>query len=227
MQFNPFPNIRGVFLGRTPSPEEKSWVEKSLQVKQVHGDVCLRIQEDALKNTLREQEADALVTVLPGRPLAIRTADCVPILFGHPQGLIGAVHAGWRGTVAGILEKTFEEISRQGDWDPRQFRLAIGPAICGSCYEVGAEVAEQFEKRSMGSFLRLSKNPGKLLLDLKAANQSVALKLGIPLEQIEISPVCTLEEEGRYYSHRGAIARGEPKVGRNFSIIELIPARPR
>ena len=224
MRFDPFPNIQGAFLGRASLPKEKLWAERSIQVKQVHGDRWLWIENAEQKETLRDTEADALFTTLKDCPLAVRTADCVPILVAHPQGLVGVVHAGWRGTLATILQKSLIDIGNKSavDWAKAQF--AIGPSICGNCYEVGEDVADLFSQEGKDQFLA-SRGPGKYLLDLHRANLQQLLDLGIPRSQISLQTTCTLENSGVFFSYRKAVATSQPNAGRNISLIEFSPDR--
>src|SRR5262249_40487911 len=91
---------------------------------------------------------DALLTNQPGILLSVRTADCVPILFVDPaRHVIAAVHAGWRGSLQRIAEKTVGEMRRALHSQPEELLAAIGPSIRACCYEVGQEVVEAFGGR--------------------------------------------------------------------------------
>lgn len=103
-------------------------------IRQVHGsDVILADASGSLG------EADAIVTTLPGLPVAIATADCLPVIVEGDEG-VAVVHAGWRGVVAGVVPAALDEMRRNGI-EPQ--RAAIGPGIGPCCYEVGAEVVDQ------------------------------------------------------------------------------------
>ena len=108
-------------------------------MRQVHGSQIIRVDAAGPAG-----EADALATGHPGLPLAVRTADCVPLVI-HSDSAVAVVHAGWRGLAAGVVERTVEFLSAEGD---RANRAAIGPAIGPCCYEVGSEVVTALGGRS-------------------------------------------------------------------------------
>ena len=108
-------------------------------MSQVHGTSLLEVDGPGPAG-----EGDALLTARPGLPLAVRTADCVPIVM-HGPGAVAVVHAGWRGLAAGVVERTREVMEQAGL--PAD-RAAIGPAIGPCCYEVGDEVVAAFEGRT-------------------------------------------------------------------------------
>ncbi len=224
IEFRPFSKIQGGFSGRHLSElKNLGWgLEDLIQLDQVHGDKIYLF--DKLKDLPHLQRAagDALVTSLKGRPIAVRTADCVPILLAHPEGIVAAVHAGWRGTLGRILQKTLQKMRKKYGLQLQQIRIAMGPAICKNCYQVGDEVANSFRKGGQGQFIQPSSKP-KYLLDLKEANFFQALEEGVPSHQIEIRKECTLCEVEKFYSHRAALARGIANEGRNYSWILLEP----
>lgn len=109
-------------------------------VEQVHGAEVLEV--DGGRGPLDVVgRADALITTVPGVVLAIRTADCVPVLFASPGG-VAAAHAGWRGVAAGIVPNTLEALCRRTGDAPQHVRVAVGPHIGPDAYEVGPEVVE-------------------------------------------------------------------------------------
>jgi len=145
-------------------------------------------------------EADALVTNLPNVVLTILTADCVPLLVVDPvHRAIGAVHAGWRGTQQEIVRKTIEKMGALYGTQPADLIVGIGPAIGECCYEVGAEVADHFTAYPQAI---VPKDNGKYLLDTKRINARQLEDLGVPPNQIEISPICTSCEHERFFSYR-------------------------
>jgi len=185
---------------------------------QVHGDHVhvVDVAADRGWEVLDEDlRADALVTDRPGVVLTILTADCVPILFYDPiHRAIGAVHAGWRGTQQEIAPKTVRKMGELYGTDPADLIVGIGPAIGGCCYEVGAEVAEHFTDYPVAV---QEKSGDKYLLDTKQINAAQLVALGIPQEQIEISPICTMCDHERFFSYRAR--PGE--AGRFMSCIAL------
>jgi YfiH family protein len=112
-------------------------------VSQVHGDGLLEAR--APTGALRTLgEADAVWTRVPGLAVAVRVADCVPVLL-HGAGFVAAIHAGWRGVAARIVPKTIAALSVECEVAPSEMQAVLGPAICGRHYEVGPEVAAALE----------------------------------------------------------------------------------
>ncbi|MGC8596071.1 MAG: peptidoglycan editing factor PgeF [Candidatus Kryptoniota bacterium] len=131
---------------------------------------------------------DALITNHPDLLLTISIADCVPILiYDHSQKIVGAVHAGWRGTKERILMKALDVFIHEFNSKMKDVFLYIGPAASKCCYEVGEEVANYFDDR----FLTENRN-GRYMLDLKSVNSEEAMKIGVPAENIEVSEQCTI-----------------------------------
>jgi purine-nucleoside/S-methyl-5'-thioadenosine phosphorylase / adenosine deaminase len=222
--FRPHPKIIGGFTGRDLDSVALSGyrIEDLVQLRQVHGDRIWILKEKKDLNNIRQAEGDAIISTIPGIGIAIRSADCVPILVAHPKTLVAAVHAGWRGTYARILQKTLVKIREEWGLDLREATVVIGPAICGDCYEVGTEVSEAFFKDGRGDFLKKAKTT-KFYLDLRRANLAQALEAGVPNSGIEIREECTLCQQDHYYSYRGALARGQENSGRNYSWVVLEP----
>lgn len=166
----------------------ESWPDLPIAtVRQVHSDRVVFADGPGLHG-----EADALITNLPGFAVAVRTADCVPILIADPaHHAIAAVHAGWRGTAAEILPKTLAEMSKRFDTVPADLLVAIGPAIGWCCFEVGPEVAVQFGRPAE-----------KTHIDLVDANRQQALRAGVPGSRIEVLGDCTRCEATQFHSYR-------------------------
>jgi len=113
-----------------------------ITARQIHSDLVLRVDSVARQPLA----GDALVSDVPGLVLAVKTADCVPILLVDvKRRAVAAIHAGWRGMVKRILEKTVGVLRREYGSEPRDLRAAIGPGIAACCYSVGAEVRDHFE----------------------------------------------------------------------------------
>ncbi len=156
---------------------------------------------------------DALVSATPGVLLAIGTADCYPLLLEDAQaGVIGAAHAGWKGTLGRIAENTVQAMTELGA-RPERIRAAVGPGICGERYGVGAEVAAKFIEAGLGNFVRTG--DGQPRLDLAGANRAVLLAAAIPEENIWLSGRCSTETD--FYSYR----RDAGKTGRMWAVIGL------
>lgn len=176
---------------------------------QTHSDIVRVVTKaDALGlDHLNYPECDALITDDPGTGLVIFTADCTPILLWDPvTGAVGAAHAGWRGTVAGIAGKTARAMAENFGCEPENLRAAIGPNIGVCCFETDGEVPlamrESFGEE-VEEFIRY--DGGKYHLDLKEINALALKRAGV--SQIEISTECTMCQHDRFWSHR--YTRGE------------------
>ncbi|MGD6803597.1 peptidoglycan editing factor PgeF [Rossellomorea vietnamensis] len=163
------------------------------------------------------RDTDGLITNVPNLLLTMCYADCVPIYFLYPEGrLIGAAHAGWKGTVLNIAGKMIEEFKRAGA-DPADIQVAIGPSICRKCYQVDDRVIDKVEKllEDCDEKPYNLKYEGQYELDLKKANELVLQNNGVPSENISISQICTVCEQEEFFSHR----RDNGKTGRIMSFI--------
>jgi polyphenol oxidase len=170
---------------------------------QAHGRrVAVVSAADRGRGALRLDDAvastDALVTTDPGTVLAILVADCVPIILTDPQaGVLACVHAGWRGTVAGVTGTALHAMQALGA-RPERIRAAIGPAVAADRYQVGPEVvaaAERFFGGNTGGIMRPdgpgSSSTGRWLFNLPAANRRVICESGVPDTQIHDSGLST------------------------------------
>ncbi len=166
------------------------------------------------------KDTDALVTSQPGICLCVQTADCVPILMFDPvNNTVGAVHAGWRGTVGLIAGKVVFVLKHCFSSDPKNIKAVIGPSIGPEKYEVGNEVVEAVMKCIPNPEHSLELYPsGKYHFNLWEANRQVLLNSGIPEENIEISGYCTYTEEETFFSAR----RESIETGRLVSGIMLL-----
>jgi len=179
-----------------------SWGEKDLRqlaeslgfrplfLKQVHSDVVHFIAE-VPQRTLR---GDAAVTRLPGLLLAIKTADCLPVvLVEEKRRVIAAVHCGWKGTSQRVLEKVVLGMKEHFGADPAAILAGFGPCIGGGCYEVGEDVRRTFVESDFPTslFRPITGHSGKYLLDLRSANRLQLLKSGIKANHIFSLDICT------------------------------------
>jgi hypothetical protein len=167
--------------------------------------------------------ADAMVTDKPGIALGILAADCVPVLFADPAAkVIGAAHAGWRGTLDGVLEETLSAMERLGASRAR-IEAAIGPAIQRDSYEVGAALAARFKARDAESarFFSPAKRAEHFQCDLPAYAEARLARAGVA--RVDRLSHCTYAEAQRFFSYRRATHRGEEDYGRNLSLIALTP----
>ncbi len=147
----------------------------------------------------RDREGDALITDQVGAGIGIRTADCVPILLLDCRNrAVAAVHAGWRGTAAGIVKCTIEKMSRDFQTQPADVYAAIGPCIRDCCYEVGSEVAGQFAS----VFPEWEPDAATRKLDLSEANRRQMQTAGVPPRHIFDSGLCTTCQATQFFSYR-------------------------
>ncbi|MFT0533875.1 peptidoglycan editing factor PgeF [Castellaniella hirudinis] len=152
--------------------------------------------------------ADAAITCVKGQPLAILTADCLPVVLADQAGaVLGVAHAGWRGLVAGVLENTLTAMRRQAP-QARVWRAWLGPAIGPAAFEVGDEVRQAFVARLAGhadSFAPAAR-AGHWLADLAGLARRQLLAAGVA--QVELSHECTYHQAGRYFSYRRQVRTG-------------------
>lgn len=154
-------------------------------------------------------ETDALITNLRGVCIAVKTADCVPVLLYDPkQRVVAAIHAGWRGTVQNIIGATINRMKDEFGSDPSDLVAGIGPSVSPEIYEVGNEVWQQFNR--LFYHAADPSKPGKRQLDLRKANFHALCLSGIPPGQIEDAQICTFSDRRRFFSAR----RDGQKTGR-------------
>jgi YfiH family protein len=150
-------------------------------------------------------ETDAMVTVIPDVPLVVLVADCCPIsLFDPVNNAVGLVHAGWRGTAAGVAAAAVRKMILEYGSDPADVIAGIGPSIGACCYEVGEEVVEKFERAFpdlVGEVVRRSEgeNPH---FDLQRANRLILETAGMSEDHIENAGMCTSCRTDLFFSHR-------------------------
>ncbi len=185
-------------------------------------------------------KGDASFTSTPGLLLGVQTADCVPILLVDPRKrAIAAIHAGWRGTLARIAQKTVGEMRKRLGTDPKGMVAALGPAIGGCCYEVGTELVtdftsqfadaeEYFDEMRTGDepnplqWLNMmppghQPPPKNVRLDLRKANRSQLLGAGLADENIFVSELCTACHSDLFFTYRKEGAHS----GRLLSVVGL------
>jgi YfiH family protein len=174
-------------------------------LKQIHSTTCLAAEGRA--GILGQ--GDALLENTPGAVIAVKTADCIPILLVDGQRrAVAAVHAGWRGTAAGIVGRAIRAMVERFETAPGDLHAAIGPGIGPCCYEVGPEVAIQFGAQ------------GRTRIDLAAANRRQLLQAGVAAGRIYASGLCTMCRAEDFHSFR----RDREAAGRLHSFIGVLPA---
>jgi hypothetical protein len=168
-------------------------------------------------------QADALVTDRPGLLLGVVTADCAPVLLADADaGVVGAVHAGWRGATAGVTDQAIAAMISLGAKVER-IAAAIGPCIARASYEVDHAFAERLVADDPDNDRFLGEGPtGNPHFDLEA--YVVARLAAAGVRRIEAMGLDTYALEDRYYSYRRATHKGEPTYGRQISLVGLAGA---
>ena len=197
-------------LGSNASPDDWSRLARDTGLEgasvafsaQVHGAACKRASGPGSVG-----DADAIWTDVPGLLLAVRTADCVPVLVAG-QGVVAAIHAGWRGLAAGVIPSTLDRLSAHGP-----FLAVVGPSICGDCYEVGEEVVAGIS-RWVPEDRFVDRTRGKPHVDPGAA--AIAQLAAAGVERVKRLEVCTKCDD-RLWSHR----QSGPLAGRQVGVIGL------
>ena len=175
---------------------------------QVHrDDVRLCTAADAGKGLIRERdyEADALITAERDLPLVVFSADCGILLLHDPEaGCVGAVHAGWRGCAAGIVEKTVREMVRLLGARPERILAAVGPCIGKCCFETDGDVPEAMMTSALGAEAEAywERRGAKYHVDLAGLNRQWLLHAGVLPEHIDVCGLCTACRPDLFWSHR-------------------------
>jgi YfiH family protein len=166
--------------------------------RHVHGTRVWKVGEDKPDPA----EFDGLVCDRVGPVLGAFAADCIPILFADPVArVIGAAHAGWRGTVGGVAANVIARMVELGS-RPEHIRVALGPSIGPCCFEVGPEVVEQFEQAFGKLAGMIVPGPRKPHVDLRVATRAVVERAGVRPENVDDRPPCTKCEADRFFSYR-------------------------
>jgi polyphenol oxidase len=203
------------FLYRVPEMDALEWLVHGFgtrsaylpaqltTLKQIHSATC--VFAEGRSGALGE--GDALLDNTPGSTLAIKTADCVPILLVDERlRAVAAVHAGWRGTVAGIAQRAVAAMRQRFGSSPADLHAALGPAIGKCCYEVGPEVAIHFGAH------------GRARVDLTDANRGQLLAAGLSENHIYAAGLCTMCLPEQFHSYR----RDGGAAGRMYSFVGIV-----
>ncbi|MBZ5726730.1 MAG: peptidoglycan editing factor PgeF [Acidobacteriia bacterium] len=167
-------------------------------LKQIHSAECVAAEG----RTGVLGQGDALLEDTPGAVVAVKTADCIPILLvDEGRRAVAAVHAGWRGTAAGIAARAVEAMHARFGSGAAELHAAIGPGIGPCCYEVGPEVAERFGER------------GRAHLDLAGRNRAQLIEAGVAPGRIYAANLCTMCNAEEFHSFR----RDREAAGRMYS----------
>jgi YfiH family protein len=170
-------------------------LENLAKSKQVHG-----LEVGMVSKGGQYEGYDALITGTKGILLAVTIADCAPILlYDSINQAIAAIHAGWKGTVGGLLTKTIQMMTENYGTKPTDIYAYVGTCISGNNYEVDADVALHFDEK----YRPFNPKNSKYYLNIKQHNFDQLISLGVQLSQIELSAYCTLGDKDVFYSHRG------------------------
>ncbi|MTH36207.1 peptidoglycan editing factor PgeF [Paracoccus limosus] len=188
-----------------------------LTVHQVHSPDIAILREGNDTAPLSRQCADGIVTDRKGVAIAVLTADCQPILLADPQaGVIGAVHAGWRGALSGVIEAA---VAAMADLGATRIRAVIGPCISQSAYEVGNEFMDEVLAEDAGYHRFFAGGPnGRPMFDLPGFGLMRLREAGV---EAEWTRHCTYADPDRFYSYRRSTHRAEADYGRLISAIAL------
>ena len=190
-------------------------------INQVHGDRVL-IADDLGQRSSSDHPipCDAVLTSKRGLAVGIKTADCIPILLvDRVARVIGAVHAGWRGTSLQISAKTIQMMKERFHSKPSDILAAAGPAIGSCCYQVDEQVYASFLKVDdlCATAFQECKETGKWMLDLALVNRMQLMQSGVPEENISSAGICTSCRTDFFFSHRAE----KEGTGRQLSFIAL------
>jgi YfiH family protein len=215
----PFDRLNlGGAVGDDPAHVAENWrrLERETglrfaRVRQVHG--ARAVRADAPCEPV--EEADVVLCAAAGVAACVSVADCVPILLADPgTGAVAAVHAGWRGTLAGAAASAVEALRREVGAPPERLVGAVGPSIGPCCYEVSEDLAARFRDELRAEVVR-AEGGRPPRVDLAASNRLVLARAGVSPERIHVLGVCTSCERERFFSHR----RDRGRTGRQMAFI--------
>jgi YfiH family protein len=201
-------------------------------VRQIHSALArvVRAEDGALEGRLQTAEGkavwegDGLITDVPGVLLGVGTADCVPVLVVDVEKrVVAAFHAGWRGTVARIVERGVAMMGAEYGSRVEDLVAAVGPSIGACCYAVGEEVRAEFARQFGYAEELFGQRDGSVRLNLWEANSRQLVEAGVGEERIAVVGECTAcarDESGalRYFSHRGE----KGVAGRMLNVVGIV-----
>jgi len=191
--------------------------EKLVTLNQVHGSSILHVDGQNYSH-LKTLQGDAMITSSRGLAIGVETADCVPILLFDPVApAVAAVHAGWRGTVTKIAQKTVLSMKQSFNTEPARLIAAIGPAIGPECYEVDEPVMELIRNAfPYWQKIATARSLERWSLNLVMANTIELANIGLNRKNIHTLDMCTSCRNDLFYSFRH-----EGRTGRMLSVIAL------
>jgi len=179
-------------------------VHRLATAKQVHGTTVL-VHSPGWDGWLRAPEADGHLSIARGTAVAVSIADCVPVFIAHPSGAVALLHSGWRGTAARIVDRGIAALEARG-CPASELRVHLGPAVCGDCYEVSADVFERLTGRKVSA---------PRTVDLRALIADHAREAGV--RHVSVSSCCTRHDNVRFFSHRAG------DRGRQVAVLFAMP----
>jgi polyphenol oxidase len=210
---------RGAILRNRDIARDAVLSDSSLvTVRQVHSPDVITVSAPLAEDG--RPAADALVTDHPGLLLGILTADCVPVLFADAAaGVVGAAHAGWKGALTGVTDRTLDAMEALGA-DRANIACAIGPCISRASYEVGEDFALRFEDADPNNErFFLAGRVGHRMFDIEAYVAHRLAAAGV--HRVEALGEDTCSQSDRFFSYRRSCQRGEQGYGRQISLIGL------
>ncbi len=188
-------------------------ISKLIKLKQIHSNIVRRVSYDTKDES--SLEGDALISSFRGICIGVYTADCIPVLLYDKQHcIVAAVHAGWRGTLGGVISETLKNMKLNHNSDPANIVSVIGPGIGKCCFEVDKDIASKFIEKFQETDNFIYPYNSKFILDLQHINKEILKKEGV--KNIEVIDICT-KCDTNYYSYR----REGQGVGSQLSFIGL------
>lgn len=188
-------------------------ISKLIKLKQIHSNIVRRVSYDTKDES--SLEGDALISSFRGICIGVYTADCIPVLLYDKQHcIVAAVHAGWRGTLGGVISETLKNMKLNHNSDPANIVSVIGPGIGKCCFEVDKDIASKFIEKFQETDNFIYPYNSKFILDLQHINKEMLKKEGV--KNIEVIDICT-KCDTNYYSYR----REGQGVGSQLSFIGL------
>jgi YfiH family protein len=203
-------------------------VERIFVARQVHGANVLQVNGGDVPADVAQIEADGLFSDAPGIAIGVYVADCIPVLMADARtGAFAAVHAGWRGTLAGVVPAAVRRMVDELGARPEDLRIALGPAIGVCCFEVGDEVVDAVARampRAMAPAARAIQRAanGRAHVDLKRLNVMLLEAEGVPASAIDAGPECTSCDRARFFSYR----RDKGETGQAIGFILAAETKP-
>ena len=192
--------------------------EQIFLVKQIHSNKFIFLSKNSNIKT-RSIGADAVISEKKGAPIAILTADCVPILiYDKERKMIAAIHAGWRGAYKGIVQKVIKSMIKKG-CSPKNMTVAIGPCISKENYEVKDQFKDKFIKKNRSNIKFFAIRKNKIYFDLlNYVKKQVKLNL---IKNIDLLDIDTFNKKNNFFSARRSLKLNQNDYGRNISIIMI------